>query len=132
MSVAPRFLGRDARMIMGQSWVYRVIPVLVPKALFDWMNEKLTRFGARKLSREFLAQEYEKAHGSAVKALERVADPDFDKHVKYPDWDPLLSGDVTVERLFHYVKTHFDSHADEIRQVAAAELRHYSKPEMPD
>jgi hypothetical protein len=36
------------------------------------------------------------------------------------DWDPFLSGEVTIEKLFHYVKAHFDSHAEQLkRQVAA-------------
>jgi hypothetical protein len=49
-----------------------------------------------------------------MRALDQVANSDFDKHLRYPDWDPLLSGEVTLERLFHYVKVHFDSHAEQI------------------
>jgi hypothetical protein len=117
MSVAPRFVGLDVKMIVRQNWIYHIIAVVVPKALFDGLNKKLTQFGARKLSRDFLSQEYDKAHKSALRALDSVSDPDFDKHLYYPDWDPLLSGDVTLERLFHYVKAHFDSHAGQIREI---------------
>jgi len=117
MSIAPRFLGSDVKMITRQNWAYRIIPVIIPKALFDWLNLKFTKFGARNVSPEFLAQEYDRAHASTLRALDQVSDSDFEKHVHYPDWDPLLSGEVTVARLFHYVKDHFDSHADQVRQV---------------
>lgn len=117
MSLAPRLLSRDVDMITGQSWIYHLIPVIVPQAAFDWLNKQLTRFGARNVSREFLAQEYDRAHESTLRALSEVDESDFDKHVQYPGWDPLLSGEVTVERLFHYVKAHFDSHADQIRRI---------------
>ena len=115
MSIAPRFLGADVKMITGRNWVYRLAPILVPKRLFNWLNAVLTRHGARRLSREFLAREYDQAHQAALRALESVSEQDLQKSVYYPDWDPLLSGEVTVERLFRYIKSHFDSHAAQIR-----------------
>jgi len=81
-------------------------PVIIPKKVFDWTNKHLTRRGARNLSREFLKKEYDKAHEATLKALEEVKDSDFGKKVNYPDWDPLLSGEVTLERLFGYVMVH--------------------------
>jgi hypothetical protein len=45
-----------------QNWFYRLIPRVVPKNLFDWLNKHLTRCGARHLPRDFLSNEYEKAH----------------------------------------------------------------------
>lgn len=116
MSLAPRFVIADVRMITGKAWIYRLIPRIIPKWLFDWINARLTRYGARNLSREFLANEYDKAHQIALHALELVGDDEFKKSVTYPDWDPLLSGQVTIERLFHYVKDHFEVHASEINQ----------------
>jgi len=118
MTVAPRFMSAGVKMIVGQKWFYRlipiVVPIVVPKSLFNWLNKILTLYGARNLSREFLATEYEKAHYATLKALAEVSDNDFEKYAYFPDWDPLLSGEVTLERLFHYVKTHFDSHAEQL------------------
>ena len=37
--------------------------------------------------------------------------------MNYPDWDPLLSGEVTLERLCRHVKVHFDVHANEIQRI---------------
>jgi hypothetical protein len=117
MSLAPRLVIADVRMITGQTGLYRLIPRLVPKRLFDWVNARMTRYGARHLSRSFLAREYDKAHEIALRALGRVAEGDFQRRAIYPDWDPLLSGEVTLERLFHYMKEHFDAHAAEIERV---------------
>lgn len=116
MSIAPRMLGTDAKMILNQNWLYRLIPVIIPKKLFDWLNKILTKYGARNLTREFLAAEYDKAHLATIKTLDEVKEADFEKKLNYPDWDPLLSGEVTLERLFHYVKLHFEVHSVEIRK----------------
>lgn len=117
MSLAPRFLSQDVKMITTQNWLYKIIPVIIPKQLFDWLNKKLTKYGARKLSRKFISVEYDKAHLSTIKALDEVKEADFYKKLNYPDWDPLLSGEVTLERLFHYIKLHFEAHAKQIRLI---------------
>jgi uncharacterized damage-inducible protein DinB len=114
MSLAPRFLTTDIKFIFGQSWFYRLLIRLVPKRLFDSLMVRLTRYGARHLSRQFLAKEYDKAHALTLAALDMVADEDFGKSILYPDWDPQLSGQVTLERLFHYVTVHFDWHAAQV------------------
>ena len=117
MSIAPKNLGKDVKMILGQSWLYKMFPKVMPKALFNWGNKHLTRYGARHMSREFLAQSYDDAHDLTLKALNTVTEADLRKHLEYPDWDPMLSGDVTLEKLFHYIKAHFDSHEAQIRQI---------------
>lgn len=117
MSLAPRFMILDVQMIGGQRWIYRLVPRLVPKSLFNWLNARLTRYGARKITRQFLAQEYDQAHEAVLRALDSLSDADFARSLPYPDWDPLLSGEVTMEYLFGYIKRHFDSHAAQIRKA---------------
>ncbi|MBN2392864.1 MAG: DinB family protein [Anaerolineae bacterium] len=114
MSLAPRFLTADIKFIVGQRWLYRLVIRLIPKWLFDGLMIRLTRYGARHLSRQFLAKAYDKAHALTLAALDAVADEDFEKSMHYPDWDPLLSGQVTLERLFHYVSAHFNWHAAQV------------------
>jgi len=132
MSLAPRFLTSDLRMILSQRWLYTLIPVIAPKPLFDWFNKVLTRYGASKLSRQFLANEYDKAHISALRALESLTDQDFQRSINYPDWDPLLSGEVTVERLFRYIKVHFESHAAQIRDLSPSPLQPNKEKHVTD
>lgn len=117
MSIAPRMLGKDVKMITGQKWIYRLLPIILPKKAFDWMNKILTKCGARNSTPEFLAQEYDKAHKATIEALAKVDDADFQMKLFYPDWDPLLSGEVTLEKLFHYVRAHFVAHAEQLWRV---------------
>lgn len=117
MSVAPRLMIADVRMITGHSRFFGLIGRLVPRRLFDWLNARLTRFGARNLSRDFLAREYDRAHQTALRALASVSEEDLQMGAQYPGWDPLLAGEVTLEQLFHYVKNHFEVHRAEIGRV---------------
>jgi len=81
------------------------------------MNKNLTKYGARNATPDFLAKEYDEAHKATNAALAEVADADFEKKLDYPDWDPLLSGEVTLEKLFHYVRLHFDAHAEQLLEL---------------
>lgn len=114
MSLAPRFMVLDVQMIGGQRWVYRLVPKIISRRLFDWLNARLTRFGARRISQAFLAQEYDRAHAATLRALDALDEADLARSLPYPDWDPLLTGEVTMEYLFGYIQRHFDSHAGQI------------------
>jgi hypothetical protein len=46
-----------------------------------------------------------------------VSDTDFTKSARYPGWDPLLSGEVTLQELFGYVAAHFRAHEEQIRRA---------------
>lgn len=115
MSLAPRLMVADVSMITGQRQVYQLFPKLVPQALFDWVNKVYTRSKGRNLSRRQLAEAYDRATEQILKTLAAVQDDDFTKSAEYPGWDPLLSGEVTLVQLFHYVKAHFELHAGQIR-----------------
>jgi hypothetical protein len=127
MSLAPRFLIADVRMFTHPSWIYRLAGRVFPGSLFNWLNARLTRFGARRLSRQFLVDEYDRAHETAIKALDSVSEENFQMSLLCPGWDPVLSGEVTLERLFHYVKDHFDSHAAQIAGRLDASERWYAE-----
>ena len=118
MSLAPRFMTADLRMLIGQAWAAKFIGIFVPKSVFDKLNEHFTRrWAAQNMTREKLLRAYDNAHKNTLHALERLNEDDLGKSVKYPDYDELLSGVVSVEKLFHYIKIHFDSHAEQIRQI---------------
>lgn len=119
MSLAPRFLTADLRLILGQSWIARVLGALVPKSLFDRLNEHFTkRWASRNMTREKLALAYEQAHDQALRALENLKEEDFSKSLKYPDYDELLMGVVSVEKLYRYITIHFKAHEEQIRKIA--------------
>jgi hypothetical protein len=117
MSLAPRMLVTDLRIILGQPILAKVFTFLVPAALFHRLNEFLTRRGARGLNRASLAHAYDKAHTRALQALMPLSETDLQKSLPYPGYDPILSGNVTVEQLFRYVRLHFESHEKQIREI---------------
>jgi len=110
MSMALRMLPEDVRLIRWLGWTPRP-----PASLFNWLNECFTRRGARNLTLESIAEKYDSAHADVLNLLGTIRDDEWDKGMDYPDWDPLLSGHVTIERLFHYPALHFESHAAHIQ-----------------
>jgi hypothetical protein len=116
MSLAPRFMTTDLRVIISRPWVAKVFGVLVSRASFDRLNAFFTRYWSRNLDRKFLAEQYDRAHERALKSLESLQEEDFRKSLKYPGYDPILSGEVTVEKLYRYMKLHFEAHASQIRE----------------
>lgn len=112
MSFAPRNLPLDVWMIRNLKWVPKI-----PAGPFNTMNEYLTRRGGSKASKVMIANAYDEAHQRTLKALESMKDDEWQKGVEYPGWDPMLSGFVTLERLFKYISLHFNAHAQEIEEA---------------
>ena len=111
ITVAPRFLSEDLRMIR-----YLGRTLYPPGFIFHRFNKWYTRHGARQYTLATIKQAYDKAHARTLQALDSVGDDEWHKSARYPGWDPMLSGTVTIEQLFHYVSRHFEAHAAEIRQ----------------
>ncbi|MGB3702866.1 MAG: hypothetical protein WA997_16505, partial [Anaerolineales bacterium] len=102
-------------LIRHLKWVPRI-----PAGPFNRLNAYLTRRGARNMTNHSLAEKYDQAHARTLGALESVTDDEWAVGVNYPDWDPMLSGSVTLERLFQYISLHFNAHAQEIKAVLSA------------
>lgn len=112
MTLAPRFVSSDLFLIRRMRWVPRP-----PAFLFHGLNRQYTRLGGRRFTPVTIRDEYDDAHGRALEALYRVQPDEWDLSVPYPGWDPLLSGDVTIRRLFHYLSLHFKHHEADIRSA---------------
>ncbi|NUQ83749.1 MAG: DinB family protein [Anaerolineales bacterium] len=118
MSLAPRFLTADLRLLLGQAWIARIIGALLPKSLFDRLNEYFTkRWASRVMTREKLRRAYDVAHDNARRSLDKLEEDDFGKSLEYPNYDELLSGVVSVEKLYRYITIHFNAHAEQIRRI---------------
>ena len=125
MSLAPRFLTADLRLIIGQAWISKLIGALIPKSLFDVLNEYFTRrWASRVMTREKLRRAYDTAHDNAMRALEKLKEDDFERLLEYPNFDELLSGVVSVEKLYRYITIHFNAHAEQIRRVIETDSVH--------
>jgi hypothetical protein len=117
ISIIPRYIFVEVQMIRKQRWIYILMVRMVPKRVFDWLNAHMTRLLARRLSHQSLSREYERTQTAVLRALDAIPEADFSKTMTYPFWDPLLTGEVSVEYLFGYIKRHFDSHAKQIEEV---------------
>ncbi|MFH2103830.1 MAG: DinB family protein [Chloroflexota bacterium] len=117
MSLAARLLPGDVGIIKSRVGWLQSIPRLVPRQIFHWLNERHARIGGRRASRESLKKTYDQAHRGALQALESLSNADLTLGMEYPGWDPLLSGQVTLETLFRYLRLHFESHAGQVRQA---------------
>jgi hypothetical protein len=118
MSLAPRFLTADLRLILGQEWLAKSIGALIPKSLFDRLNEHFTRrWASRNMTREKLRRAYDQAHDNAIGALSKLSEGELGKSLEYPEFDELLAGVVSVEKLYRYITIHFKVHAEQIRKI---------------
>ena len=85
--------------------------------VFNWGNALFARQGGR-FSKRTLSNAYEKSHARIIRALEHTNENDFQKSIVYPAlFVPEIAGEVTVERLFRYVKLHFYIHAEQINGI---------------
>lgn len=110
MSLAPRNLPSDVRLIRRLKWVPKF-----PAGPFNRLNDYMTRRGARGLDKVVLGKTYDQAHSSTLQVLKSVKDEEWQLGADYPNWDPMLSGYVTLERLFYYITLHFKAHSREIK-----------------
>ena len=116
MSFAPQNLPLDVWLIRHFNRVPNI-----PAGPFNRLNIYLTRRGGGDADREAIATAYDKAHQRTIKTLDSIKAGEWGKGARYPGWDPMLSGFVTLEKLFGYISLHFEAHAREIESVLKTE-----------
>lgn len=116
MTFAPRMVPADVSLIRRGGWMPKL-----PAFLFNWSNVLMTRWAARKESLGTVGALYDAAHQRALDLLDTIGEDEWSLSREYPDWDPALSGTVTIERLFHYLTDHFEVHAKQVRQGLGVE-----------
>ena len=118
MTFAPRMLPADVGLIRRGGWMPRL-----PAFIFNWSNVLMTRWMARRESIHTAGALYDAAHANALEVLETIQDDEWGLGREYPDWDPMLSGYVTLERLFRYLTIHFQVHREQVREGLAGTAR---------
>ena len=114
MTFAPRMLPADVNLIRRGGWMPKL-----PGFIFNWANVLMTRWAARNQSPQSVGALYDEAHDRVLALLETIHEDEWSLSREYPDWDPMLSGTVTLERLFRYLADHFEVHAEQVRQGLA-------------
>lgn len=87
---------------------------LFPSKLLNRINARLARQGSQH-TRANLLKIYEAGHGGVLSDLERMQEADFGRSVNIPPrLEIILSGAVSIERLFRHVRIHLDAHSAQI------------------
>lgn len=81
------------------------------KSLFDWLNLRLTRLGARNMSRQRLMKAYEQSRLAAQQALDKVPESDFAVCIAPMLMALVWLGNYYPKMLFHEMQTLFDNQA---------------------
>ena len=115
ITLGPRALALEVWLTLHARGPYQLAMRYFPSRMFNRLN---AWFGNRKrrVSRQGLLKAYGQAHAAIKSRLRRVRGEDLSKSVTYPqDYVSDLTGEVSVERLFRYVKGHFEEHERELK-----------------
>lgn len=113
--------------IRFEIWMVRHAPWLMSTTLnkgtsriFNWGNALFARHPKR-ITRQSLSKAYEKGHAGLMSSLKRVPEADFTRSAVYPpEFVSELAGTVSVERLFRYIRLHFEVHAGQISTIISS------------
>ena len=105
-------------------WMIRHARDLFQLAMNDLTSSIFNRFNAvfarhpKRITRQSLHKAYEAGHAGIMSSLMRTREDEFQKSIRYPEsFVTELTGEVTVERLFRYMKGHFEIHAGQIKKA---------------
>jgi hypothetical protein len=116
ITLGPRALSLEIWMIVHARGLFQIGMKYFPSKLFNRVNATFARRGKR-INRQMLVKAYEAGHAGIRSRLRRTREGDFQKSVVYPaEFVSELAGKVTVERLFRYVKGHFEVHSKQLKR----------------
>jgi hypothetical protein len=114
MSTSPRIIKSFLKKYTRETTRFHYVSKSITGPLIQKTNEIIIRSRGHKITRWLIAEEYDSTSALVLELLDAVSDHDFQKTLMIPDLDPLLSGSVTIENIFHYVKNHFYTHRHHI------------------
>jgi len=115
VTLGPRALSLEIWMIVHMRGLFQVGMKYFPSRLFNNINARFARRG-KQINRQVLIKAYEAGHAGIRSRLRRTREADMQKSVVYPaEFVSELAGEVSVERLFRYVKGHFEVHSSQLK-----------------
>jgi hypothetical protein len=125
ITMGPPAIRIEIWMIRHAPWAFKALNNFT-SGLFNRGNALFARHPKR-ITRQTLTNAYEKGQAGLISSLKRLREEDFRRSVVYPaEFVSELVGEVSIERLFRYIKVHFDVHAG---QINAALLGSETTPE---
>jgi hypothetical protein len=117
MSTSPRIIKSFLKILRRENTRFHYVSKAITGPMIQKTNEIFIRSRGHQITRWLIAEEYDNTSALVLELLDAVCDDDFEKKLTLPDLDPLLSGQVTVESIFHYVKNHFYAYRNQIHVV---------------
>lgn len=117
MSTSPRIIKSFLKKYANETRL-NYVSKAITGPLIQKTNEIMIRTRGHKITRWLIAEEYDSTIALVLGLLDAVSVDDFEKMMTLPDLDPLLSGLVTIEDIFHYVKNHFYTYRSQIQVVS--------------
>lgn len=115
ITLGPPALRFEIWMLRHAPWLMRVALNPLTSRVFNWSNALFARLPKR-ITRQTLLKAYESGHAGLMSSLKRMDESDLRRSAMYPpEFVSDLAGTVSIERLFRYVRGHFDVHAEQIR-----------------
>lgn len=121
ITLGPTALRFEIWMIVHTRGIFQLVMNDITSNIFNRIN---AMFASRpkRITRQGLLKAYESGHAGLISSLKRLDEDDLRKSVIYPkSFVPEIAGEVSAERLFHYITEHFDIHAKQIREALKEE-----------
>lgn len=117
ITLGPPALCFEIWMIRHASGLFQLAMNNLTSIIFNRINAIFAR-RPKRITPQSLLKAYETGHAGIMSSLRRMREDEFHKSVIYPEsFVSELAGEATVERIFRYVKGHFDIHAEQIRKA---------------
>jgi len=117
ITIGPLALRFEIWMIRHANRLFQLAMNDLTSTIFNRVNTLFAR-QPKRIARQNLGKAYEAGHAGLISSLKRIRESDFQKSVIYPkSFVAELAGEVSVERIFRYVKEHFDTHAEQINKA---------------
>jgi hypothetical protein len=116
ITLGPPAIRAEIRMIRHLPGLFSAVLNDKTAGIFNWGNALFARHPKR-IQPQLLIRTYERGHAGLLDQLRKMREADLTRSVQYPDSFVMeLAGEVTVERLFRYIRLHFEIHASQIRK----------------
>lgn len=114
ITLGPPTLAFESWLIANVRPFFQFVLNYAPASLLERFNGLYARRGKR-ITPESLIKAYETGHNRIMKRLNRTSEADLSTTMIYPpEFVTMLSGEVNLERIFHYIKKHYEDHVQEL------------------
>jgi len=119
ITLGPPTLAFETWLIAHVRGFFQFVLDYAPASILERFNGLYARRGKR-ITPQSLIKAYEEGHARILSRLKRTAESDLAISMIYPaEFVTMLSGVVSLERLFHYVKQHYDDHVRELERLSS-------------